>query len=189
MARNDKVQTVRLFMVRHGENPANLAQVFSNRRVDQNLTEKGILQAQQTADYFRDLGLDPAGWVGHAVYSSPLKRATETARIIAAALNLDVIVKEAFREIDVGILEQRPATTADWNTHQTAVQMSASQKARTIMKCGPGSRGHSRNYSNIKVASKCSSSVTVAFSPIPLEICALVWIVNGSKRAVGTTVA
>lgn len=102
--------TNRLYLLRHGENPANLSKVFSNRHVDHPLTEKGVLQAEQTADYFTRQGLD-------AVYSSPLKRAAQTAEIIANRLDLAVIILEAFREIDVGSLEGRPATPADWALH------------------------------------------------------------------------
>jgi probable phosphoglycerate mutase len=102
--------TNRLYLLRHGENPANINKVFSNRLVDQPLTEKGALQAEQTADYFADQGLD-------AVYSSPLKRAAQTADIIARRLGLEATILEAFREIDVGALEGRPATPADWAFH------------------------------------------------------------------------
>jgi len=102
--------TNRLYLLRHGENPANINKEFSSRKVDHSLTEKGILQAKQTADYFTDQGLD-------AVYSSPLKRAAQTAGIIAGRLGLEVTVLETFREIDVGSLEGRPATPADWALH------------------------------------------------------------------------
>jgi broad specificity phosphatase PhoE len=105
----------RLYLLRHGENPANLNKVFSNRLVDQSLTEKGVLQAEQTADYFAGQGLD-------AVYSSPLKRAAQTAGIIADRLGLEPTILEAFREIDVGSLEGRPATPADWAFHAQMMQ-------------------------------------------------------------------
>jgi len=105
----------RLYLLRHGENPANLSKVFSNRLVDQPLTPKGVLQAEQTADYFAGQGLD-------AVYSSPLKRATQTGAIIARRLGLEATVLEAFREIDVGSLEGRPATPADWAFHAQMMQ-------------------------------------------------------------------
>ncbi len=39
---------IRLFLVRHGENPANLTKEFSYRKVDYPLTKKGQLQARQT---------------------------------------------------------------------------------------------------------------------------------------------
>ena len=62
----------RLFLVRHGENVANLTKEFSYRLVDRSLTDKGVEQARQTAVYFQDKSI-------HAVYTSPLKRAAETA--------------------------------------------------------------------------------------------------------------
>jgi broad specificity phosphatase PhoE len=100
----------RLYLLRHGENPANLSKEFSSRQVDYLLTEKGMLQARQTADFL-------AGKELQAVYSSPLKRAWQTAGIIAGRLSLEVVVMEAFREIDVGSLEGRRATAADWALH------------------------------------------------------------------------
>jgi broad specificity phosphatase PhoE len=115
MPAGDPGTTNRLYMLRHGENPANLAKEFSNRRVDQPLTEKGELQAEQTADYFAAQGLD-------AIYCSPLKRAAQTAGIIAQRLGLEATILEAFREIDVGLLEGRPATAADWAFHAQMMQ-------------------------------------------------------------------
>jgi broad specificity phosphatase PhoE len=105
-----KSDTIQLYLLRHGENPANLSKQFSNRQVDYPLTEKGVLQAEQTADYFAGKGLQ-------GVYSSPLKRAAQTAALIAARPGLEVEALEAFREIDVGSLEGRPATAADWALH------------------------------------------------------------------------
>ena len=73
----------RVYLVRHGENPANLLKQFSHRLVDYSLTPKGIAQAEQTAAFFLDKRID-------AIYSSPLKRARKTAEIIGAALGLPV---------------------------------------------------------------------------------------------------
>lgn len=96
-----------LFLVRHGENPANLSKEFSYRKVDHPLTEKGVLQARQTAEYFSEQNIQ-------AVYTSPLQRAAQTATIIAAQLGLEITISEAFREINVGTLEDHPASPADW---------------------------------------------------------------------------
>jgi broad specificity phosphatase PhoE len=112
------IQKNNLYLVRHGENPANINKVFSSRIVDQSLTAKGVMQAQQTAAYFDGLGIRGDNWVNQTVYCSPLKRAHETALIIANRLNLKVSVMEAFREIRVGTLEQTPTTQADWSFHQ-----------------------------------------------------------------------
>lgn len=99
-----------LYIVRHGENPANISREFSYRLVDYPLTEKGVRQAEETAAYFRDRAID-------AVYTSPLKRAVETAAIIAAPHDLPLRYIEEFREINVGILEEQPPTDENWALH------------------------------------------------------------------------
>lgn len=103
MARNT------VFIVRHGENPANLTGEFSYRRIDYPLNDTGRRQAQQTAAYFRDQRIN-------AIFSSPLKRAVETAQIIAQPLGLPVTALESFREVNVGTLEGR-ATQENWALH------------------------------------------------------------------------
>ena len=101
----------RIYLVRHGENLANLTKEFSYRRVDYPLTEKGILQARQTALYFKDKAID-------AIYASPLKRGAETAAIIAAELGLPFTVMENFREVNVGELEGAPVTPEVWRINE-----------------------------------------------------------------------
>ncbi|MGH2515044.1 MAG: histidine phosphatase family protein [Ktedonobacterales bacterium] len=101
-----------VYFVRHGENPANLTHEFSCRRVDYSLTEKGIQQARETARYFAEMGLD-------AVYCSPLKRAAETAALIAEPLRLPVTALEQFREVDVGEIEGQPPTDELWAFHDS----------------------------------------------------------------------
>ncbi len=46
---------IKIYLVRHGENVANLTKEFSHRKVDHSLTPKGRLQAKQTAAYFKDI--------------------------------------------------------------------------------------------------------------------------------------
>lgn len=105
----------RLYLVRHGENLANLTKEFSCRLVDYHLTPKGRLQAQQTAAYFRDKQI-------HAIYASPLKRALETAQIIAQQLGLAVQVSENFREVNVGRFERLPASAETWRQHNLIIE-------------------------------------------------------------------
>jgi broad specificity phosphatase PhoE len=103
-----------IYLVRHGENPANLRNEFSYRLVDYALTPKGRLQAQQTAEYLREKHI-------HEIYSSPLKRTQETAQIIAEACGLHVTVIEEFREVNVGILEQQAPSIENWELHNRIV--------------------------------------------------------------------
>lgn len=100
--------------VRHGENPANLTREFSHRVVDYPLTERGVAQARATARYF-------AGHEIAAVYASPLRRAAQTADIIAETLGLPVQTVEAFREVNVGALELEPPNEANWALHDRII--------------------------------------------------------------------
>ncbi len=104
----------RIYFVRHGENLANITKEFSCRRVDYWLTDKGELQAQQTAEYLAGKDIDE-------IYTSPLKRAAETAQIIGEWLGLPVVVMDNFREVDVGDLELHP-TLENWATHNRILE-------------------------------------------------------------------
>ena len=106
--------------MRHGENPANLTREFSYKAVDYPLTEKGIQQAEQTAAYFASrLG---EGRTVDAVYSSPLKRAIQTAEIIGAATGHAVTLVEELREVNVGSLEGQPPTDEIWVFHDRIME-------------------------------------------------------------------
>lgn len=102
------------FFIRHGENWANITREFSYQKVDYSLTTKGRQQAQQTADYLLAMEIDE-------IYCSPLKRAVETASIIASGLQLPITPLEQFREINVGALEDQPPSTENWNLHDDIV--------------------------------------------------------------------
>ena len=99
-----------VYLVRHGENEANITKEFSHRLVDYDLTERGRLQAAQTATHFRDIGID-------RIVSSPLKRALQTAQAIASVKGMDFQVIEAFREVNVGDLESRKPDAAAWELY------------------------------------------------------------------------
>jgi broad specificity phosphatase PhoE len=95
-----------LYLVRHGENLANITKEFSYRAVDYPLTPKGVLQAAQTAEYFAGSGVD-------AIYTSPLLRARQTAEILARWIAVPVHLREELREINVGALEGA-STPENW---------------------------------------------------------------------------
>jgi broad specificity phosphatase PhoE len=86
---------MRLFLVRHGETAWNKDEVFRGQ-IDVELNEHGWEQARRTADALRHLELA-------AVYSSPLSRAYDTARLIAEPHGLPVGIESALTDIDYGI--------------------------------------------------------------------------------------
>ncbi len=85
---------MRLFLVRHGETSWNRAEIFRGR-IDVKLNEHGVEQAKRTAEALRSIDLA-------AVYSSPLSRALETARHIAAPHGLEVRVDDRLTDLDYG---------------------------------------------------------------------------------------
>ena len=83
-----------IVLVRHGETDWNRERRYQGH-ADTPLNEAGRAQAAELADTLRGEGLG-------TVYTSPLRRASETAAIVAARLELDVRPLEALREIHVG---------------------------------------------------------------------------------------
>ena len=84
-----------LFLIRHGENEWTERGALAGRTPSVSLNEKGKEQAQQVAERLKDQPIT-------AVYSSPLLRCLETARPLAAALNLPVSVEPGILEVDYG---------------------------------------------------------------------------------------
>lgn len=87
----DKCQ---IFIIRHGESIGNLNFTFLGH-TDLDLSEKGYLQANKTAEFLSNTVFD-------AVYSSDLLRAYNTALPNAKMRGMDVITRENLREIFVG---------------------------------------------------------------------------------------
>jgi broad specificity phosphatase PhoE len=88
-----------LTLVRHGETAANLEGVWQGS-LDAPLTERGRLQAARVAERLAALCAEAA-----AVYTSPLRRAHDTARAIADSLGLAARVDPALSEYHLGSWE------------------------------------------------------------------------------------
>ena len=100
----------RLYFVRHGEGQDNVARQFSYKGVDRPLSERGRLQASQTAEYLVGVHVD-------GIFCSPMKRAHETAQIIAERLGMQAAVLEEFREVNVGELDGQPFNDENWGIY------------------------------------------------------------------------
>jgi broad specificity phosphatase PhoE len=107
---NEKDKMNRIYFVRHGEGQDNVARQFSYKKVDRPLTERGQLQAMQTAEHLAGVHID-------AIFCSPMKRTHETAQIIADRLNMSLTVLEELREINVGDLEGQDFNDENWGTY------------------------------------------------------------------------
>ena len=83
-----------VLLARHGQSDWNAARRWQGH-ADRPLTEKGRAQASALADRLAHIDLD-------AVYSSDLRRAADTARVVAEAQGLGLVQLPELREVDVG---------------------------------------------------------------------------------------
>jgi len=89
-----------LYCVRHGETTYNAEGRLQGQSEIPVLSELGRRQSEATA---RALSGKPI----EAVYASPLRRAFETAEIIAKALGLEIRADPRLKEIDVGVFQDQ----------------------------------------------------------------------------------
>ena len=91
---------LQVYLVRHGETVWNASRRIQGQS-DSPLTVKGEQQAFQVAERVKSLGITH-------VISSDLGRTRRTAEIIADACGCHVILDPRLRELNMGVLEQRP---------------------------------------------------------------------------------
>jgi alpha-ribazole phosphatase/probable phosphoglycerate mutase len=83
-----------IYLVRHGITRSNKEKVYAGRSTE-GLLEEGVLAAEALGRKMEVLGIS-------AVYTSPIKRALETARIISGHIKGELIVEDDLREIEMG---------------------------------------------------------------------------------------
>jgi broad specificity phosphatase PhoE len=88
-----------LFVLRHAETQANVAGKLQGH-LDTPLTDRGKKQIAKIAANIDVYGFD-------LTFSSPLKRALDTAKLLAQHVNTDIYVSEALKEICYGDWEGR----------------------------------------------------------------------------------
>jgi len=91
---------VKLILARHGETLWNVEKIYRGRS-DVVLDEVGIKQAELLGKYLTNYGLA-------AIYSSPLKRALDTANIIARYQKIGVQITEGLIDFDYGKWQSLP---------------------------------------------------------------------------------
>jgi len=89
-----------LILARHGETAWNVEKVFRGR-ADVNLDEIGVAQAELLGKYL-------SNWELEAIYSSPLKRALDTANMVARYQKVAVRISEGLTDFDYGEWQSLP---------------------------------------------------------------------------------
>jgi alpha-ribazole phosphatase len=88
-----------LIFIRHGEINSNKKGTYCGW-TDTELNEKGMEQAEAVAGRLLSLGIAP-----DRIYSSPLKRAVQTAEIISRNYGLEIHCNESLKERNFGVWE------------------------------------------------------------------------------------
>jgi len=124
---------LRLFLLRHGETQWNREDRYQGC-VDTRLSPEGLAQAEAASLALAERPLA-------AVYSSPLRRARETAEAIAAPHRLGVRIDAAFREICHGLWEgltadevraRFPGIYAEWRATPESVTMPNGESLKEV---------------------------------------------------------
>lgn len=128
---------MKIIVVRHGQTEWNKKDIFRGRK-DVPLDEGGKRQAMLTAKHLAQMDLSVK-----AVYTSPLQRAIETAKSIATAIGLDVIVKPELIEFDYGqweghsvdeVKRQYPQMYAHWLTNPAQLIIPGAETLQQVRK-------------------------------------------------------
>jgi broad specificity phosphatase PhoE len=90
---------MRLILIRHGETDWNVEGRYQGQE-DPTLNQTGITQSYQLADELINTNLD-------ILYTSPLQRASQTARIISEELDIPLFIEQRFMEIHQGDWQKR----------------------------------------------------------------------------------
>jgi broad specificity phosphatase PhoE len=124
---------VTVILVRHGETAWNRREVFRGR-ADVELNERGRAQAQAVAASMRERAVA-------AVYSSPLRRAVETAEAIAEPHNVTVQTEDGFIDFDYGcwqglqhdeVRRRYPILYQEWLERPHTVRMDGGESLRMV---------------------------------------------------------
>ncbi len=109
---------MRLILVRHGQTSSNVGGLLDTGEPGADLTELGRQQAEALLEV---LGEEPI----EAVYASTLVRTQQTAAPLAAALKLDILVRDGAREVSAGEREMRGDTESVHTYLETIFHWSA----------------------------------------------------------------
>jgi len=125
----------KLILARHGETVWNVEKIYRGR-ADVNLDEVGIKQAELLGKYL-------SNWKLEAIYSSPLKRALDTANIVARYQKIGVHVAEGLIDFDYGEWQSLPEEEAkrlyptlhnEWHNNPHKVKMPGGESLEDVRK-------------------------------------------------------
>lgn len=122
-----------IILARHGETEWNVAEIFRGR-IDVELNEAGIKQAELLAEYLSDTKIK-------AIYSSPLKRALRTAQMIAKYHQLEVEIAPGLIDFNYGawqglshqeVKDRYKELYTEWISHPDKVKIPSGESLNNV---------------------------------------------------------
>lgn len=123
-----------IYIVRHGEILSNVKGVYSGSS-EETLTSRGIKQARQTGRILADQNIE-------IIYSSPMRRAVQTAEIIAGYCRSPIFLESGFSEIRMGPWEGKqeekvaiefPREWKIWGTRPAELKIEGRETLRELL--------------------------------------------------------
>ena len=123
----------KLILARHGETAWNIEKIYRGR-ADVSLDEMGIEQAELLGKYLSNWGLE-------AIHSSPLRRALDTAKIVARYQKINVHITEGLIDFDYGEWQSLPEQEAkrlyptlhhEWSNNPHKVKMPGGESLEDV---------------------------------------------------------
>lgn len=96
------------YIFRHGECPFNVSGHIQGQKFNGGLTLKGQEQARHTGEILAGRNIE-------IIVSSPMKRALQTAKIVAQRINAPILIDRRFIEVNMGVAEGMHITLAEKN--------------------------------------------------------------------------
>ena len=90
-----------IIFLRHGQAENNTKRILAGRTEGVHLTKLGIEQAESIGKYLKPIDIS-------AIYSSPIERANNTAKIVAESNSIDYKLDERLTELDMGKFTRMP---------------------------------------------------------------------------------
>jgi broad specificity phosphatase PhoE len=144
---------MRLFLIRHGQTPANVLRQLDTAHPGPGLTDLGARQAARLPEALRSVPID-------AVYASTLVRTQLTAQPLATDRALPVRVAGGLHEIEAGSLEGRTDLASIHRYLETVFAWSAGDLDRRMPGAGDGHAFFSRF--DAEIAAMATEADTVA---------------------------
>ena len=90
-----------IIFLRHGQAKNNTERILAGRTPGVPLTEEGVDQSEKAAKFLEEMNIS-------AIYSSPIERAKNTAKIVGKHNSIDVRIDDRLIELDMGKFTGKP---------------------------------------------------------------------------------